>query len=62
MFVFYIVCFCGRYLGLKLYGILLYMISIFRFLWCAGFDDDNEDEPDDYHNYYYIDSDNEAVL
>lgn len=37
------------------------MISI-SILWCAGFDDDNEDEPDDYHDYYYIYIDNEAVL
>ena len=39
------------------------MISI-SILWCAGFDDnDNEDETDDYHDYYYYtDCDNEAVL
>lgn len=37
------------------------MISI-SILWCAGFGDDNEDKPDDYHDYYYTDSDSEAVL
>lgn len=44
MFVFSFVCFCG----LKLYGILLYMISII-ILWCARFDEDNE-----YYDYHFI--------
>lgn len=55
MFVISIVCFCGRYFVWKLYGILLYMISI-------SILNDNEDKPDDYHVYYYINTDNEAVL
>lgn len=45
---FSIVCLCGRYLFKFFCGILLYIISI---LWCAEFDDDNEVEPVDYHDY-----------
>ena len=37
------------------------MISI-SILWCAGFDDITEDEPDDYHDCCCVDSDNEAAL
>lgn len=56
---FSIVCFCGRYLvwnNMETYAIWFQ----FWFSDVPDFDEDNE--VDDYHDDYYTDSDNEAVL